>query len=56
MAAGRGEPPSPARWERTEPDPTPVLPEGWETRCPVPEPSPGAEDGLVAIACRVTTD
>ncbi|KOT38869.1 hypothetical protein ADK41_15440 [Streptomyces caelestis] len=50
------EPPSPARWERTEPDPTPVLPEGWETRCPVPEPSPGAEDGLVAIACRVTTD
>ncbi|MEU7470282.1 hypothetical protein AB0A94_17415 [Streptomyces sp. NPDC044984] len=50
------EPPPPAGWERTGTDPAPGLPEGWETRCPVPEPPPGVEDGAVVTACLLTTD
>ncbi|MFD7698963.1 hypothetical protein [Streptomyces caelestis] len=44
------EPPSPARWERTEPGQAPHLP-----GCPPPEPPPDVEDGLVAVVCHVTT-
>ncbi|MFI5568813.1 hypothetical protein ACIA6T_15985 [Streptomyces sp. NPDC051740] len=45
------EPPSPAGWERTDPSTTPHLPE-----CPVPEPPPDVEEGLVAVVCPGTTD
>lgn len=45
------EPPPPVGWERTDPSPTPHFPE-----CPVPEPPPDVEDGLVAVVCPLTTD
>jgi hypothetical protein len=50
------EPPPPAGWERSGTGPAPDLPEDRETRCPVPEPPPGVEDGVVATACLLTTD
>jgi hypothetical protein len=48
-------PPPPAGWERTGRGPTPGLPKGWETSCPVPKLPPGIEDGVVATTCLVTT-